>query len=102
MGVPTDLGTKINIRKRAIRIDPNIMEDVGVEWGNKRDWVSLKVGDMGDEAEEIAFDKFFLGNPKLFSAIIDDYILVWVAINNEGTGGGSEEIGEEVSYRLLE
>ena len=31
MGVPADLGTKINMRKRAIRIDPDVMEDVGME-----------------------------------------------------------------------
>jgi len=101
MGVLADLGAKINMRKRAIRIDPNIIEDVSTEWGNKRDWVSLKVRDMGDEAEEIMFDKFFLGNPKPFSTIIDDCILVRVAINDKGTGGGGKEIGEEVSYRYF-
>jgi len=101
MGVLADLGAKINIRKRAVRIDPDVMEDVSVEWGNKRDWVSLKVRDTGDEMEEITLDKFFLRDPELFSAIVNDYILVRVAIDNEGTGGGSEEIGEEVSYRYL-
>ena len=101
MGVPADFGAKINMRKRAVRIDPNVIEDVGAEWGNKRDWVSLKVRDMGDETEEIAFDEFFLRDLELFSTIIDNYILVQVAINDEGIGRGSEEIGEEVSYRYL-
>jgi len=47
MGVSTNLGTKVNRRKRAIRLDPDIMEDVGMEWGDKGDRVSLKVGDAG-------------------------------------------------------
>ena len=63
--------------------------------------MSLKVGDMGDETEEVALNEFFLRDPELFSAIVDDCILVQVAIDNEGTGGGSEEIGEEVNYRYL-
>ena len=50
MGVPANFGAKINMRKRAFRIDPDVMEDVGAEWGNKRDGVSLKVGDTGDKA----------------------------------------------------
>jgi len=31
MGVPADLGTKVNMRKRAVRIDPDIVEDIGVK-----------------------------------------------------------------------
>jgi len=101
MGVPADFGAKINMRKRAVRIDPNVIEDVGAEWGNKRDWVSLKVRDMGDETEEIAFDEFFLGNPKLFSAVVNNGILVGVSVDDKGASRGVEEIGEEVSYRYL-
>jgi len=101
MGVLADLGTKINMRKRAVRIDPDVMEDIGTEWDNKRDWVSPKIRDMGDETEEITLDEFFLRDLELFSTIIDNYILVQVAINDEGIGRGSEEIGEEVSYRYL-
>jgi len=41
MGVPANLGAKINTRKRATRIDPDVMEDVSAKWGNKRNWVSL-------------------------------------------------------------
>jgi len=43
MGVPADLGAKVNMRKRAIRIDPDIVEDVGTEWGDKRNGVSFEV-----------------------------------------------------------
>jgi len=101
MGVPADFGAKINTRKRAVRIDPDVMEDVGVKWGNKRDWVSLKVRDAGNEVEEVMFDKLFLWDPELFSAIVDDCVLMGVLVNGEGTGGGVEEIGEEVFYRYL-
>jgi len=101
MGVSADLGAKINTRKRAVRIDPDVMEDVGTEWGNKRDGVSLKVGDTGDEVEEVTFDKFLLWDPELFSAIIDDCVLMRVSVNSKGTGGGVEEVGEEVFYRYL-
>jgi len=58
--------------------------------------VSLKIRDMGDETEEVTFNKFFLGNPKLFSVVIDDCILVWVAVDDVGASGSSEEVGEEV------
>jgi len=98
MGVSADFGTKINTRKRAVRIDPDIMKDVGTKWGNKRDWVSLEVRDMGDEAEEVTFDEFFLGDPELFSAIVDDCVLMQVSVNSESAGGGVEKVGEEVFY----
>jgi len=94
--VSANLGAKINMRKRAIRIDPDVMENVGTEWGNKRDWVSLKIGDTGDETEEVMFNKFFLGNPKLFSTVVDDCVLVRVVVDDVGASGSSEEVGEEV------
>jgi len=97
MGVSANLGAKVNMRKRTVRIDPDVIEHVGTEWGNKGDWVSLKIRDMGEEMEEVTFDKFLLRNPKLFSTVIDDCVLVWVAVNDEGASGGSKEVGEEVS-----
>jgi len=101
MGVLANFGAKINTRKRAVRIDPDVIEDVGMEWGNKRDWVSLKVGDMGDEMEEVTLDEFFLRDPELFSVIVDDCVLMEVSIDGEGTGRGMEKVGKEVSYRYL-
>jgi len=101
MGVAADLGTKVNMRKRAIRIDPDVMENVSAKWGNKRDWVSLKVRDTGNEMEKVALDEFFLRDPKLFSAVIDDCVLVGVSVDDKGTSGGVEKVGEEVDYRYL-
>jgi len=101
MGVPANLGAKINTRKRAIRIDPDVMEDISTKWGNKRDWVSLEVRDTGDETEEVTFDEFFLWDPELFSAIVDDCVLMRVSVNSKGAGGGMEKVGEEVFYRYF-
>jgi len=101
MGVPADLGAKVNMRKRAIRIDPNIVEDIGTEWGNKRDRMSLKIRDTGNKTKKIALDKFLLRNPKLFSIVVDNCVLVQVAVDNVSTSGGMEEVGEEVLYRYF-
>ena len=101
MGVLADLGAKVNMRKRAIRMDPDIVEDIGTKWGDKRNGVSFKVWDAGDETKEVAFNKLLLRNPKLFSAVVDDYVLVQVVVDNVSTSRGVEEIGEEVFYRYF-
>ena len=101
MGVSADLGAKVNIRKRTVRIDPDVMEHVSTEWGNKGDWISLKIGDMGEEMEEVTFDKFLLRNPKLFSVVVDDCVLVRVVVDNVSTSRGVEEVGKEVFYRYF-
>jgi len=99
--VSADLGAKINTRKRAFRIDPDVMEDVSTKWGNEGDWVSLKVRNAGNEAEEVTFNEFLLWDPELFSAVVDDCVLMGVSVDDKGTGGGMEEVGEEVFYRYL-
>ena len=96
-----DLGTKVNMRQRTVRIDPDVMKHVSTEWGNKRDWVSLKIRDMGEKAEEVMFNKFLLRNPKFFSVVVNDCVLVWVMVDDVSTSGGVEEIGEEVFYRYF-
>jgi len=99
--VPADFGTKINTRKRAVRTDPDVMKDVSTKWGNERDGVSFKVGDARKEAEEVTFDELFLWDPKLFSMIVDDCVLMGVSVNSEGTSGSMEEVGKEVFYRYF-
>jgi len=59
MGVSANFGTKVNRRKRAIRLDPNIVEDVSPKWGDEGDRVVIKVDDMGEEMKEIPFYKLF-------------------------------------------
>jgi len=46
-------------------------------------------------------NKFFGGNPELFTLVIDDLILIGVSVNSKGTGRGVEKVGEEVGYRYL-
>jgi len=101
MGVSTNFGTNVNRRKATNSMDMNIMVDVCAKRGNKRDRISLKIGNMGEKAKEVSFYILFLWNPVFFSAVIDDRVLVWVTVNSESTGRGVEEIGEEVGYRLL-
>ena len=59
MGMSAHLGTKVNRRKRAVRLDPNVVKDVGPERGDERDRVVVKVIDAREETEEVPFDKFF-------------------------------------------
>jgi len=101
MGVSANLGTKVNRRKRAVRLGPNVVEDVSPKRGNKGDGVVIEVNDMGDKAKEIPFYKLFRWYPELLSTVIDDLVLVWVSVDSKGTGGGVEEIGEKVGYRYL-
>jgi len=101
MGVLANLGAKVNMRKRAVRMDLDIVEDVGAKWGDKGNGVSFEVWDVGDETKEVAFDKLLLWNPKLFSVVVDNGILVRVAVDDVSTSGGIEEVGEEVLYRYF-
>jgi len=101
MGVSTNLGTNVNRRKTTNSVDVNVMVDVRMERGDKEDRISLKIGDMGEKAKEVSFYVLFLWNPVFFSTVIDDGILVWVMFNSKSTGGGMEEIREEVGYQLL-
>ena len=80
----------------------DVMVDVCMERGDKGNWVSFKIGDTWEKAEEVSFYVLFLWNPVFFSMVIDNRILVWVTVNGKSTGGGMEEIREEVGYRLLE
>ena len=101
MGVLANLGTKANRRKRTIRLGPNVVEDVSPKWGDEGDRVVVKVDDAGDKAKEILLYELFGWYPKLLSAVVDDLVLVQVTVDSEGTGGGMEEIREEICYRYL-
>jgi len=48
MGVSTNLGTKVNRRKRTVRTDPNVVEDIGLERSDEEDQVSLEIRDVGE------------------------------------------------------
>jgi len=63
--------------------------------------VVVKVNNVRKGAEEVLFDEFLLRYPKLLTMIVNNGVLVGVSVNGVGTGGGMEEVGEEVGYRLL-
>ena len=96
MGVSTNLGTKVNRRKRAVRFDPNIVKDVGPKRGDKRDGVVVKVVDTGKKSKEVTFYKFFRRDPEFLTTVVDNLILMRVTVNGISAGGGGKEVGEEV------
>jgi len=94
--VLANFGTKINRRKRAVRFDPNVVKDISLKRGDKRNGVIIKISDMGKEPEEVLFYKFFQWNPKLFTAVVNDLVLVRVTVNGVSAGGGGKEVRVEV------
>ena len=45
MGVAPYFGAKIDRWEGSVRLDPDVMENVGAEWGDEGDGVGFKVGD---------------------------------------------------------
>jgi len=101
VGVSANLGTKVNRRKRAVRLDPNVVKDISPEWGDKGNWMIIEISDARKGAEEVPFNELLLRYPKFLAAVVDNGILVGVLVDGIGTGGGVEEVQEEVSYRYL-
>ena len=96
-----NLGTKVNRRKRAVRLDPNVVKNVGPERGDKRDGVVMKIVDTREETKEVTCYEFFLRDPELLTTVVDNGVLMGVTVDGEGASGSVEEIGEEVFYRYL-
>jgi len=82
-------------------VDMNVMIDVCTKGGNEGNGVSLKVGNAWEKTKEVSFYVFFLRDPILLSTVVDNGVLVRVTIDSKSTGGGIEEMGEEVGYRLF-
>ena len=92
MGVSANLGTKVNRRKRAIRLDPNIVKNVSPKRGDKRNGVVMEIINARKEAKEVVFYKFFLWDPKFLTMVIDNGILMGVTVDGEGAGRSVEKI----------
>jgi len=95
MGVVPDFGTKVDGREDSGGVHPDVVENVSMEWSDEVKGVVVKVWDVRDVMKEVAFDEFLLRNPKLFTMIVDDRVLVRVVVSNKGAGRGGEEVGEE-------
>jgi len=70
------------------------MKDIGPERGDKGDGVVIKVGDTGEKSEEVTLDKFFRWDPELLTTVVNDLVLVRVAINGVSTGQSVEKVRE--------
>jgi len=90
MGVSANLGTKVNRRKRAVRLDPNIVENVGPEGGDKRDQMVVKIVDTREEAKEVTCYEFFLWNPEFLTTVVDNSVLMGMSVDGKGAGGSVE------------
>ena len=90
MRVVPDLGAKIDGGEDGSSIYPDIVEDIGAEGSDKGKRMGVEVWDVGDVAKEVAFDELLLGDPKFLTAVIDDGVLVRVAIGDEGASGSGE------------
>jgi len=90
MGMSANLGTKVNRRKRAVRLDPNIVKNVSLKRGDKRNGVVMEIVDMRKEAKEVTFYKFFLWDPKFLTTVVDNGVLMGVMVDGEGTNGSVE------------
>ena len=94
VGMSANLGTKVNRRKRAVRFDPNVVENVGPERGDEGDGVVVEIVDARKEVKEVTCYEFFLWYPEFLAAVVNDGVLVRVAVDGVSAGGGVEKIGE--------
>ena len=101
MGVAPDFGTEVDGGKGSSGMDPDIVKDICTEGSNEVERMVGKVGDARDVTKEVMLDKFFLWNPKFLATVVDDGVLVRVAVNDKGTSGGGEEVGKKVLYQGL-
>jgi len=92
--VSANLGTKVNRRKRAIRLDPNVVKNVSPERGDKRDGVVMEIVDTRKETKEVTCYKFFLWDPEFLTAVVDNGVLMGMVVDGEGAGRSMEEIGK--------
>jgi len=54
-----NFGAKVDGRKGAVRLNPDVMKDVGAKWGDKGNQVVIKISNAREETEEVPFYKFF-------------------------------------------
>ena len=70
----------------------------GTEWGDKVWVILVEFVVLGDVYQEVAFNVLILGGPDLFTAFVDDGILVRVVVGS-GAGWGGKEVREELGFQ---
>jgi len=78
-------------------MDEDVVVDRGLEGSDIGHWIVGDVTMEQDEAEEVLVYEFFLGVPKLLVVLVNDCVLVWVAVVGSGIGRGGKELREESS-----
>jgi len=91
-----NLGTKVNRRKRAIRLDPNVVKNVSPKRGDKRNGVVMEIADARKEVKEVTCYKFFLRDPEFLTTVIDNGVLMGVAVDGVGASGGGKKVRKKV------
>jgi len=96
MRVAADLGTYVDRGKKGTDgMDKDVVVDWGSEWGDIGCGVVGDITVKGDEAEEVPVYEFFLGVPKFLVILVNDGVLVWMAVISGGTSRGRKELGKE-------
>ena len=94
MRMAPKLGAKVNRGKDGGGVNPDVVENVGMEGSHEVERIGFEGGNLWDIAKGVPIDKFFLGNPKFLSVVVDDVVLVGVSVFDKGTGGGRKEVWE--------
>jgi len=94
MGVSANFGTKVNRRKRAIRLDPHVVKNVSPKRGDKRNRVVMEIVNARKEAKEVMCYEFFLQDPEFLTMVVDNGVLMGMAVDGVGASGGGEKVGE--------
>jgi hypothetical protein len=94
-GVLADFGTDGDGRKGAVRLELYVVVDESSEGSDEMGAVVVKVLVAGDVLQEVAGGELFLGAPDLLTAVVDDGVLVGVALLFKEARRRSEEVREE-------
>ena len=101
MGVKTDFSADGHWWEFAGGGDGDRVVYAGAEGSDVEGGVVLDVVGVGNEAEEVPVNKFFLGEPKLLVVLVDDGVLVRVAVLGEDTGRFRKEMWEEGGSNVI-
>ena len=91
-----NLGAEVDGWEDGSGVYPDVMEDVGAEWSDEMKGMGFKIKDARDVAKEVPINEFFLWDPEFLAAVVDDGVLVWVAVDGKSTGRGGKEVGKDV------
>ena len=91
-----DFGAEVDGGEDGSYVYPDVVEDVGAEWSDEGKGMGVKVGDAGNVVEEVSVNELLLWDPKFLTAVVDNGVLVRVAVDGKGAGGGGEKVWKDV------